>query len=148
MTQQKLQEKYGDSMKLVTKDGKSNIILLERVADVLSERWYNERKTNICDESELEIRTAAKLLREAIKNDKHESDTYPAADDIMSKTNNAVPQPLEVFLKELVKSPIKQKSLSEAIYSATRRGSLMPLQVGLVVAVDNRLASKWLSNLL
>ena len=61
MTQQKLQEKYGDSMKLVTKDGKSNIILLERVADVLSERWYNERKTNICDESELEIRTAAKL---------------------------------------------------------------------------------------
>ena len=42
MTQQKLQEKYGDSMKLVTKDGKSNIILLESVADVLSERWYNE----------------------------------------------------------------------------------------------------------
>ena len=66
----------------------------------------------------------------------------------MSKTNNAVPQPLEVFLKELVRSPIKQKSLPEAIYSATRRGSLMPLQVGLVVAVDNRLASKWLNNLL
>ena len=66
----------------------------------------------------------------------------------MSKANNAVPHPLELFLKELVKSPIKQKSLSEAIYSATRPGSLMPLQVGLVVAVDNRLASKWLNNLL
>ena len=42
MTQQKLQEKYGDSMKLVTKYGKSNIILLERVADILYEQWYNE----------------------------------------------------------------------------------------------------------
>ena len=67
MTQQKLQEKYGDSMRLVTKDGKNNIILLERVADILSEQWYNERNTNICDESELVIRTAAKLLREVIK---------------------------------------------------------------------------------
>ena len=39
MTQQKLQEKYGDSLKLVTRDGKSNITFLERVADILSEQW-------------------------------------------------------------------------------------------------------------
>ena len=54
-------------MKLVTRDGKSNITLLERVADILSERWYDERKTNILDESERVIRTVAKLLREAIE---------------------------------------------------------------------------------
>ena len=56
MTQQKLQEKYGDSMKLVTRDGKSNTILLERVADILSEQWYNERKTNVSDEPERVIK--------------------------------------------------------------------------------------------
>ena len=67
MTKQKLQEKYGDSMKLVTKDGKSNIILLERITDILSEQWHSERKTNISDESERVIRTATKVLREAIK---------------------------------------------------------------------------------
>ena len=54
-------------MKLVTRDGKSNITLLERVADILSKRWYNERKKNILDESERVIRTVAKLLREAIE---------------------------------------------------------------------------------
>ena len=66
----------------------------------------------------------------------------------MSKANNAMPHLLEVFLKELVKSPIKQKSLSEAIYLATRPKSLMPLQFGIAVVVDNHLASKWLNNLL
>ena len=55
---------------------------------------------------------------------------------------------LEVFLKKLVKSPIKQTTSSEAIYSATRPRSLMPLQFGLAVAVDNHLASEWWNNLL
>ena len=64
----------------------------------------------------------------------------------MSKANNALPHLLEAFLKELVKSPIKQKSLSEAIYSATRPRSFIPLQFEL--DVDNHLASKWLNNLL
>ena len=59
-----------------------------------------------------------------------------------------MPHFLEVFLKELLKSPIKQKSLSEAIYSATRPRSLMPLQFGLAAAVNNHFASKWLNNLL
>ena len=135
-------------MKLVTRDAKSNIILLKRIANILSEQWNNDRKTNISDELERVIRTAVKLLKEAIKNNEHESDTYPAADDIMSKANNAVPHLLEVFLNQLVKSPIKQKPLSEAIYSATRPRSLMPLHFGLAVAVDNHLASKWLNNLL
>ena len=67
ITQPKLQERYDDSMKLVTRDAKSNIILLEKVADILSEQWYNERKTNLFDKSKRVIRTAAKLLREAIK---------------------------------------------------------------------------------
>ena len=64
--QQKLQEKYDHSMKLVTRDGKIDIFL-EIVADILSEQWYNERTKNISDESERVIRTAVKLLREAIK---------------------------------------------------------------------------------
>ena len=67
ITQPKLQERYGDTMKLVTRGAKSNIILLEKVADILPEQWYNERKTNLFDKSKRVIRTAAKLLREAIK---------------------------------------------------------------------------------
>jgi len=39
-------------------------------------------------------------------------------------------------------------TISEAIFSATRTRSAMPLQLGLAVAVDNQLASKWLNSLL
>ena len=105
MKQPKLQEKYVDSMKLVKRDRKSNMTCLERV-DILFEWWYNWRKTNIFNESERVIRTVAKFLREAIEKNEHESNNYLAADGIMSKANNAVPHLLEVFLKELVKSPI------------------------------------------
>ena len=66
MKQPKLQEKYVDSMKLATRDRKSNMIWLERV-DILCERWYNERNTNIFNELERVVRTVAKLLREAIE---------------------------------------------------------------------------------
>ena len=135
-------------MKLVTRDEKSNIVLLGRVADILSEQWYSERKTNKSDKSERVIRTAVKRLREAIKNNEHESDNYTAADDIMSKTNNAVPHLLEVFLKELVKSPIIQKPYNQAIYSAIRLRSLMLLPFGLAVAVGNHFSPKWLNKLL
>ena len=110
------------------RDWKSNIILLERVADILSEQWYNERKTNISDESERVIRTAAKLVRGAIENKELQDKWYPAANDTMSKGKNAVPHLSEAFLKEFVKSPIKHKFLSVTINSAARPKSLMPLQ--------------------
>ena len=131
MKQPKLQEKYVDSMKLVTRDRKSNMTCLERV-DILSEWWYNGRKTNIFNESERVIRTVAKFLREAIEKNEHESNNYLAADGIMSKANNAVPHLLEVFLKELVKSPIfifKFSCLTK-----------ITLQFGLAVIVDSQLA--------
>ena len=55
---------------------------------------------------------------------------------------------IEVFLKELLKSPSKQKFLSEAIYSAICPRSLMPSQFGLAIAINHHLPSKWLNKLL
>ena len=66
--------------------------------------------------------------------------------DDISSGNDCVPHLLQVFINELVKSPVKQLSLSQALFTATRPRSIMLLQYGLAVAVDNRLASKWLNN--
>ena len=38
MTQIKWQEKYGNSLRLVERQGRSNIILLERVSEILGRR--------------------------------------------------------------------------------------------------------------
>ena len=37
---QKLTQKYGSSLTLITRQGKSNIIMLDRVSSILSEEWY------------------------------------------------------------------------------------------------------------
>ena len=145
MAQIKLKERYGDSMRLVTRDGKSNIILLDRVNDILSEKWYQEqRKENLNDESKRIVNTAAKLLRKSIRNFDHSTNTYPSTDDIRN-TENHVPELLKHFVNEMIRSPVKQNSIAQTIFSATRPRSLMPLQFALAVAADNRIASKWLN---
>ena len=53
-----------------------------------------------------------------------------------------------MFVGELIKHPVKQASISQAIVAGAQPKSIMPLQFGLAVAVDNRLASKWLNILL
>ena len=55
-----------------------------------------------------------------------------------------MPDLLELFVAEVIKPSLKQISISRALFAASGEGSLMPLQFGLVLAADSRLASKWL----
>ena len=129
-------------MRLITRDGKSNIIVLDTISDIPSEKWYKEqRKENVNDESKRISKTAAKLIRKAIRNFDLSTSTYPSTDDILD-TKDHVPELLKFFVNEIVRSPVKQNSISQTIFSATRPRSLMPLQFALAVATDNCIASK------
>ena len=125
MTQIKLIEKYKDSIQLVERDGKSNIILLDRAADILCEKWYSDRKKDLNDKSERIVKTAAILIKEAIKNHELESTTYPSSEDIRTPKNQ-IPNLLTLLLKGLVSSSIKEMTLSQAIVAATRPRTIMP----------------------
>ena len=102
---------------------------------------------NVNDESKRIVKTAAKLIREAIRNFDHLTRTYPSTDNIRYIKNH-VPELLEFFVNEIVHSPVKQNLISQTIFSTTRTRSLMPLQFALAVATDNRIASKWLKTVL
>ena len=102
---------------------------------------------NVNDESKRIVKTAVKLIREAIRNFDHSTRTYPSTDNILY-TKNHVPELLDFFVNEIVHSPVKQNLISQTIFSATRPRSLMPLQFALAVATDNRIASKWLNTVL
>ena len=148
MMQIKLKERYGDNICLLTRGGKSNIIVLDRVSDILLEKWYKEqRKGNMNNESKQIVKTAAKLLREVIRNFDHSTSTYPSTDDIRD-TKNHVLELLKFFVNEIFCSPVKQNSISQTIFSASRPGSLMLLQFLSAVATDNHIASKWLNSVL
>jgi len=147
MTQLKLKERYQCSIQLVSREGKSNIILLDRTADILGDKWYSDRKNDTSDESARLIETAAVLIKEAIKNHYFDSTTYPTSNDIKTPENQ-VPDLLTLFMKGLLSSHIKVMTLSQAIVSATRPRTIMPLQFGLAVCTDNQIGSKWLNILL
>ena len=82
MTQLKLKERYQCPIQLVSREGKSNIILLDRTADILGDKWHSDRKNDTSDESALIIETAALLKKEAIKNHYLDSTTYSTNNDI------------------------------------------------------------------
>ena len=71
MTQIESKERYGDCMRLLTRGGKSNITVLDRVSD------KEQRKGNVNDESKRIVKIAAKLIREIIRNFDHSASTYP-----------------------------------------------------------------------
>ena len=87
------------------------------------------------------------MIKNAIKNHTHETDFYPTIDDIKNTENEVVPLALQTFIK-LVKSPVKQNYLSQAIFAALRPRTVMPLLFGLAVAADNRMSLKWLNKVL
>ena len=66
---------------------------------------------NVNDESKRIVKTAAKLIREAIRNFDHSTSTYPSTDNIRYIKNH-VPELLEFFVNEIVHSPVKQNLIS------------------------------------
>ena len=138
MTQMKLKEKYGSSLKLVERNGKSNIILLDRVSDILSEKWYQEKESDKSQESECVAKTEAKLIKDVIKNYEHETNTDPSVDEILSTENSHVPELLKVLMNELVKSQLKQINSTSLICCN---------QFGLAVLTDHHFSSKWLNTI-
>ena len=136
MVKMKLKQKYKECVKFATRDGKSDIILLDRTTKILSEDWYNTRKANLDDESVRIVQTAATLIKDAIRNHELASNVYPSMDDI-AKGNNLIPDLLKTFVNELIKSPVNQMSISEAIAAAARPRTEMPLLFGLAISTEN-----------
>ena len=136
MTKIKLKEKYQDQIQFVSRCKKSEVLLLSNVNSILTEAWYQDCKSSQDDHFECTIKTAAKLNKIVIKNHEHVMIIYPTTDFIKDKENSSVSSTLKTLIGELVKVPIKQLSLMQAIFAACRPRTVMPLQFGLAVAVD------------
>ena len=68
--------------------------------------------------------------------------------DHIAKGNNLIPDLLKIFVNELIRSPVKQMSISHVIVAAARPRTTMPLLFGLAISTDNLIGYKWLNNLL
>ena len=100
-------------MCLVTRDSKSNIIVLDKVSDIFLRKWYKEKQKEILnDEFKRIVKTVAKLIREPIRNFDRTTSTYQSTDK-NHDTKNHAPELLKFFVNEIVCSPVKQNLISQ-----------------------------------
>ena len=131
MVKIKLKQKYKECVEFATRDGKSDIILLDRTTKILSEDWYNTRKANLNEESVRIVQTAATLIKDAMRNHELESNVYPSINratlikdairnhelesDVYPSINHAT----------LIKDAIRNHELESDVYPSINRATLI-----------------------
>ena len=131
MVKIKLKQKYKECVEFATRDGKSDIILLDRTTKILSEDWYNTRKANLDNESVQLVQTAATLIKDAMRNHELESNVYPSINratlikdairnhelesDVYPSINHAT----------LIKDAIRNHELESDVYPSINRATLI-----------------------
>ena len=146
----KLQIKYGEHIMFAEASGKPNIVCFKNMTEfIVNDKWFSERKKDSDDEAERIIVTAAKLILNNIRSAKFNCEFYPTKEDIEScgKGKEWLPDYLKLFLENILKHPLKQASIGQAIINATRpRSCIPPILFGLGVEADHIVGSKWLFN--
>ena len=60
---------------LVTRQGRSNITLLDKVKTILGKNWYPQKKSDMKEKSEQVVKAAAQQIKNAIKQFEHETES-------------------------------------------------------------------------
>ena len=79
----------------------------------MTNSFFKKKKSRASDEAERVVLTAAKVLKNVIKNHDHVTNVYPDIDENFTATNENVSNLLRVFVVELTKLPLKQNSILE-----------------------------------
>lgn len=149
----KLIARYGSNIVITTKSKSLTIICFRDTADnILTNSWYEERKTNFCDERSRIVEAAASIIKEDIRSITIIHDSYPPPTQMLDKINDDIPQTLSHFLHELIvknkKGPTKKveaksTAIAHAIMSVMRpRSFSSQLLLSLSVFLHRRYASK------
>ena len=144
----KLQEKYSDNIFFAEVAGRKNVICFKDMASyIVSDTWYVERKEDINDEAKRIIKTAAKLvknnIKESIISNTNSSCTYPTTED--AEKIGWIPELLRYFLSLLINQKLKVKSIGQCIMKGSfPRSAIPPILLLLSVEMDYVFACRWL----
>ena len=144
----KLQEKYSDNIFFAEVAGRKNVICFKDMASyIVSDTWCAERKEDINDEAKRMIKTAAKLvknnIKESIISNTNSSCTYPTTED--AEKIGWIPELLRYFLSLLINQRLKVESIGQCIMRGLfPRSVILPILLSLSVEMDYMFASRWL----
>ena len=146
----KLQDRYCNHLYFAQVSGRKNVCFKNMVNYIINEQWYKKCRNNVEDEAKRIVATAAKLIREKIRNLNLSMECYPSREDItdsVDENSRWMPYLLSTFLSYLVPDTGNRASMCQCIIKSSRlRTALPPLLFGLGIECDHIFGSKWLVN--
>ena len=141
----KLKDRYSDHLLFAEINGRKNVLCFKNMTIyIINEKWYEKRQINVDDESKRIVITAAKLIREEIRNIKLSLDSYPNKDNITDSINE---NSCWKLLSYVVPETVKRSSICQCIIKASRPRTALPaLLFHLGIECDHVFGSKWLLN--
>ena len=121
-----------------------NLVCFKDVATFIIEKSKMENED--ANEGEVIIKTAAKLIKAEIVNQRFNAEDYPSKYDIEHHEKSLVPL-LHLFMNEVTSDELKQSSIGQTITKVIgTRFYIPPLLFGLGIELDHKFGSKWLTN--
>ena len=142
---QKLKDRYKEHIYFAELSGKPNVVCFRDMASYI----ICEMKKKAEETKEDIIAAAAKIVKAELRELNKTMDEYPTLEEIkdITRTKEWVPESLQLFLKYLVPSTLKQISIGQCITQASRPRSVMcPIPFGIGVELEKTFGSKWLLN--
>ena len=113
----KLEEKYRDDIIISQTEGKPNLVCFKDVARFINEKSKTENED--ANKGEVVIKTAVKLIKAKIVNQRFNTEDYPSKYNIEHHEKNLVPL-LRLFMNEVTSDKLKQSSISQTLTKAIR----------------------------
>ena len=142
-----IQQHFNEKVVITANQGKENIVTLHTTASQIIDKFHQESTKDEDQEKKLIIESAAKLIKQDIKEVKQVKDIYPDLEDLSTETClQFIPQSLLQFLQSLLsgkKADNKIASIGQALMQAVRPNAITaPLQLGLGVQMHHLFQSK------
>ena len=145
---QKLEQNFKGNIFFAEISGRKNVICFENMAHrIVSDKWYEERKANVDDEAKRIIETAAKLVKNDIKQfllSKCDSNAYPSIEE--AENANWIPDYLRFFLSFLIRSELKVESIGQCLMKAALPQSVMPPMLFALAVEMDHMFTRWLND--
>ena len=128
-------------------NGKSDVICFRNMTNfIVNDSWYKSRNKNAEEDSKRVVVTAAKLIVNELRSTTFRSESYPDTEQIsdLNKNKGWLTENLRLFMETLIKNPLKQCSIGQAIVSAAKpRSALSPILFAVGVEIDQMFGYKW-----
>ena len=135
---QLLQNRYGEHIYFAPRPGREDVVGFSNFCDLLlHDKFFTDRSEGNGSEAEKLVRKAGRLILAEIREQQCKREFYPTADDIITEGTRFVPSLLNCLLECVIRSPLKQASIGQAIVQAAKpHGSLMLLLFGFAVDLE------------